>query len=118
MGLSVQGSTVRQRFDANCYGFLKVPIDGPVPLMIDNEGMWFNVRNEGVSQRTRYWELWMHFVREMYLKLMLAPYKVDTQDERADILTKAMTKGSDDFAKFRNDIMNIGAAELNKAKGG
>ena len=27
-------------------------------------------------------------------------------------------KGSDDFAKFRNDIMNIGAAELNKAKGG
>ena len=70
--------------------------------------MWFNVRNEGVSARTRYWELWMHFVREMYMKLMLAPHLIGTAEERADIMTKAMTKGSNDYFKFRDDIMNIG----------
>ena len=94
--------------------FMKVRIKGTVPLLIDNEGMWFNVRNEGVSQRTRYWELWLHFVRELYLKFLLSPFKVDTQDERADIFTKAMTKGSADYTKFRDYIMNI---HSNDAKG-
>ena len=60
-----------------------------------------------MSQRTRYWELWLHFVRELYLKLLLGPYKVDTKDERADIFTKAMPKGTDDYYRFRDDLMNI-----------
>ena len=50
----------------------------------------------------------MHFVREMYMKGMLAPHLIGTTEERADIMTKAMTKGSNDFFKFRDDIMNIG----------
>ena len=86
-------------------------------MMIDNEGMWFNIRNEGVSQRTRWWDLWLHFCREMYLKLLLTPCKVDSEEERADIFTKAMTKASDDYFKFRNDLMNIGAADLARIRG-
>ena len=84
--------------------------------MIDNEGMWFNVRNEGVSGRTRYWELWMHFVREMYLKLVLTPMKVESEDEdeRADIFTKAMPKGESDFFKFRNELMNLSPSDIAK----
>lgn len=95
------------RFVRHILHFFDVKIDGPVPLLIDNEGMWFNVRNEGVSARTRYWELWMHFVREMYLKKLLCPYKVSTDDEVADIFTKAMMKGAGDYDKFAKYIMNI-----------
>jgi hypothetical protein len=85
-----------------------VKVKGRVPLPIDNAGMWFNIRNEGVSGRTRYWDLWMHFTREMYQKGMLEPHKVDTTEERADIFTKAMSmKAMADYFKFRNDIMNI-----------
>ena len=94
------------RFVLHILDFFGVEIKGAVPLLIDNEGMWFNVRNEGVSARTRYWELWMHFVREMYMKGMLAPFKVDSEDEFADLMTKAMTKGANDYVKFRNYIMN------------
>ena len=94
------------RFIRHIFDFFNVEIKGAVPLLIDNEGMWFNVRNEGVSQRTRYWELWMHFVREMYMKGMIAPFKVDTNEEFADLMTKAMTKGANDYIKFRNYIMN------------
>ena len=70
-----------------------------------------------VSQRTRWWDLWLHFCREMYLKLLLTPCKVDSEEERADIFTKAMTKASDDYFKFRNDLMNIGAADLARIRG-
>ena len=48
----------------------------------------------------------MHFVRELYKKGMLATHLIGTTEERADITTKAMTKGTEDFVKFRNDIMN------------
>ena len=59
-----------------------------------------------MSTRTRYWKLWLHFVREMFLDKILGIFKVDTNEERADIFTKAMPKDSNDFAKFRNYIMN------------
>ena len=96
------------RFVLHILDFFGVKIAGPVPLLIDNAGMWFNIRNEGVSGRTRYWDLWMHFTREMYRKGMLEPHKVDTTEERADIFTKAMSmKAMADYFKFRNDIMNI-----------
>ena len=87
--------------------FFGVKINTSVPLLIDNAGMWFNIRNEGVSGRTRYWELWMHFTREMYNRKLLTPLKVDTDEERADITTKAMPKGKNDYERFRDDIMNV-----------
>ena len=96
------------RFVLHILDFFGVKVKGRVPLLIDNAGMWFNIRNEGVSGRTRYWDLWMHFTREMYQKGMLEPHKVDTTEERADIFTKAMSmKAIADYFKFRNDIMNI-----------
>jgi hypothetical protein len=96
------------RFVLHILDFFGVRIVEPVPLLIDNAGMWFNIRNDGVSGRTRYWDLWMHFTREMYRKGMLEPHKVDTTEERADIFTKAMSmKAMADYFKFRNDIMNI-----------
>ena len=35
------------------------------------------------------------------------PLKVDTDEERADITTKAMPKGKNDYERFRDDIMNV-----------
>ena len=100
-------ATKDTRFAIHILNFLGAPRTAAVPLLIDNEGMWFNVRNEGVSGRTRYWELWLAFVRDMYLRLVITPLKVDTGDERADIFTKAMPKGNGDYYKFRDDLMNV-----------
>ena len=55
-------ATKDTRFAIHILNFLGAPRTAAVPLLIDNEGMWFNVRNEGVSGRTRYWELWLAFV--------------------------------------------------------
>ena len=75
--------------------------------MIDNEGMWFNVRNASVSQLTRHWEDWQLLVRECYARLILTPHKIGTDEEWADILTKAIPKEDTRYFFFRNMIMNI-----------
>ena len=61
--------------------FMWEEITGTIPLFIDNEGMWFNTRNVGVSARTRYWELWQQFVRECYVNGILSPYLIERNDE-------------------------------------
>jgi hypothetical protein len=43
----------------------------------------------------------------MYLKKLLTPLKVHTDDERADIMTKAMPKQPAEYFTFRDDIMNV-----------
>ena len=86
-------------------------VNKPVPLLTDNEGMWFNVRNASVSARTRHWELWQQFVRECYLPppAHQSPFTslVGTAVEVADILTKALPKDDPRFKKFRDILMNI-----------
>ena len=62
-------------------------VDKPVPTLIDNEGMWFNVRNASVSARTCHWELWEQLkncietnsykINERYLEV-----RVEESDER------------------------------------
>ena len=80
----------------------------PTPLIIDNEGMWFNIRNSCVSGRTRYWELWQHFCRECFEKLAMSIHLTDTETEVADILTKAMPKEDGNYKIFRNFMLNSG----------
>ena len=81
---------------------------GPTPVVIDNEGMWFNVRNTGVSGRTRHWELWQQFVREMYNSLKLTVHKTPTGNEKADVFTKPLPKeGAELYRSTRNFMLNI-----------
>ena len=87
--------------------FLKMTPNGPTPLLIDNEGMWFNVRNSGVTARTRHFESWQHFVRDAYENLVLTVHLIDTHSMIADILTKAMPKVLDYYKKFRDIIMDV-----------
>ena len=69
--------------------------------------MWFNVRNAGVSARTRHYESWQHFVRDAFERLILSVHLVDTNSMVADILTKALPKLESNYFKFKNIIMNI-----------
>ena len=89
--------------------FLQMKPTGPTPLVIDNEGMWHNVRNAVTSARTKHFELWQLFVRECYMRLKLNVLLCKTGDERADVLTKALSKSDPKFKLFRNDMMNIRA---------
>ena len=87
----------------------KAPADSsPTPLLIDNEGMWFAVRNTGVSARTRWYEQWQHFVRDAYNLRILTVHFTETDNMVADMLTKALPKMVANFRKFRDFALNMG----------
>ena len=67
----------------------------------------FSVRNAGISARTRHYELWQQFVRELYMKLVLSVHLTPTDLLVADIFTKAMPKDETLYEVFRNYIMNV-----------
>ena len=92
-------------FVRNILTFMWCAPSGPTPLLIDNEAMWFNVRNTGVSARTRHWELWQHYVRDAYERLVISVHKVGTNDEVADLFTKPLPKDGK-FASFRDYMLN------------
>lgn len=95
------------KFTRAVMSFLEMIIKGPTPLLVDNEPMWFNVRNDVVSVDTSHWGVWQRFVRECYLHLIIDAFKIGTDDELADLLTKAIAREDEKYKRFRNDIMNI-----------
>ena len=50
---------------------------------------------------------WQQFVRESQLDGNLVTYLIGTDDERADLLTKAIPKEDRKFRIFRNAILNV-----------
>ena len=99
-------------FVRHILAFMGSTINGPTPLMIDSEGMWFNVRNSGVSSRTRHWEIWQHFARRCHQDRIISVHKIHTFDEVADILTKALPKSDTNYKRFRDYMMNIPASTM------
>ena len=87
--------------------FLDMTVEGPTPNLIDSKAMWFNVRNIGVSAATRHWELWELYVRECYHRMIISVHKVDTDDEFADVLTKAIPKEDEKFGRFCATLLNL-----------
>ena len=94
-------------FIRNVLSFMERPVTTATPLMIDNKGMWHNSRNVGISERTKHWEIWQQFVREMNLKGVIKTHLIGTDDEVADIFTKALPTSKLKFNVFRNYIMNV-----------
>ena len=99
-------------FVRNVLHFMGVMLQCPTPLLIDNEGMWFNIRNSGVSGRTRHWQIWQYFARRCYQDQIISVHKVHTFDEVADILTKALPKSNPNYKRFRDFMMNVPATSM------
>ena len=95
------------KFVRKVLAFIGAPVEGPTMMLIDNEGMWFNVRNDAVSKLTRHWEIWQGFVRECYHNKVLEPMKIMDEDEMADVLSKALPTGKEKNIIFRKTCMNM-----------
>ena len=61
-------------------------------------------RHQGAKQRTKYFELWITYIRKAFRMLAISLHLVTTDTEVADALTKALPRGS--LIKFRNYMMN------------
>ena len=78
----------------------------PTPLLIDNLGMWHQVKNVITSKTSRHFALWQQFVRWAFQSRRLNIHLIPTTEERADIFTKALPHNNSSFVRIRDEIMN------------
>ena len=79
----------------------------PTPLLVDNNGMWHQVRNVVTAKTSRHFALWQQFVRWAYQSRRLNIHLIPTTEERADIFTKALAHNNSSFVRIRDEIMNV-----------
>ena len=73
--------------------------------MIDSSGTYGYTRHQGAKQRTKYFDLWVTFVRKAFQDNAIALLLVKTGSEVADALTKALPRI--DVIRHRNTMMNL-----------
>jgi transposase InsO family protein len=84
---------------------MQLDMTKPITTYCDNDAAVSNVKNVGTSMRNRHFEKWLHFGRELFLKLTSKPIWIETKLNVADIFTKPLDKTS--FLKFRSILLNI-----------
>ncbi|XP_071700432.1 secreted RxLR effector protein 161-like [Rutidosis leptorrhynchoides] len=77
-------------------------VDYVVKLKCDNESAIKLALNPVFHARTKHIEMWYHFIREKVLSGKIELANVRTNDQVADIFTKALTKAK--FMKFREAL--------------
>ena len=75
------------------------------PLLMDNQTSIRFVEESTVTPRRKHINVRYHYVRELFRKGIVKPEWVSTQDNPADLFTKALP--ADSFTRFRNVIMGI-----------
>ena len=80
------------------------PCVGPTPHFIDNSAAYHLVRNVGVSARTKHFERWMHYLRDMYARHVASIHLVPDTCMVADIFTKPLYRAK--FSWCRDYLLN------------
>nr|GEU65744.1 putative ribonuclease H-like domain-containing protein [Tanacetum cinerariifolium] len=76
-------------------------------IYIDNESTICIVKNPVVHSKTKHIEIRHHFIRDAYEKKLIQVLKIHTDDNVADLLTKAF-----DVSRFNFLVVNIGLLNL------
>nr|GEU40018.1 putative ribonuclease H-like domain-containing protein [Tanacetum cinerariifolium] len=67
-------------------------------IYIDNESTICIVKNHVFHSKTKHIEIWHHFIRDAYEKKLIQVLKIHTDDNVADLLTKAFDVSSKELA--------------------
>ena len=84
---------------------LQMPIALPLTAYCDNEAAVTTIKKPGVTQRTKHYETWVQYGRELYLNNKAIPVWIETIYQVADVFTKALDKTT--FLKFRAALLNL-----------
>ncbi|MCI0565024.1 MAG: Ty1/Copia family ribonuclease HI, partial [Nitrososphaera sp.] len=74
----------------------------PINIYHHNSGAISIAKYGNLTKNSKYIEIHYHFVNECYEQKIINIVKVNSEDNIADILTKAL--GSNKFVKFRNAL--------------
>ena len=75
----------------------------PMVCHTDNEAAKATIEKLGVTARTKHYDTWMQYCRELITQLKITMQWIPTTDMIADIFTKCLDKTT--FLKFRDQLM-------------
>ena len=84
-------------------GDLGHSISLPLPVITDSEATYLGTENPGATARTRHYERWLFYLRELALGMVVRVIHTTTSNMMADIFTKAVEKTM--FVRCRTFIM-------------
>lgn len=70
---------------------LGVPFSKPIAVVCDNQSTRHIARNHVFHERTKHIEVGCHYVRHILQQGLISLHHIATQDQLANILTKALT---------------------------
>jgi len=79
-------------FVKNLLTELYMTVELPMQTHTDNDATRLTTINPGTTARTKHYEIWMRYVRELYLNLIISVHWVPTKEQIADLLTKPLDK--------------------------
>lgn len=92
------------KFVKNLLNDFGIKIEKPIKIYEDNSGTILIAKFGNLTKRSKYIEIHYHFVNECYERREIDIVKVDTDENLADIFTKAL--GRLKFEKFRS-LLNL-----------
>ena len=79
-----------------------------VPVHTDNTAAIDIIKAVGVTGRTKHFERWITYVRDLYHRYIVDVKYTPTDEMPADIFTKAL--GAEKFKQFRSFLLNVNGA--------
>ena len=76
----------------------------PMQTLTDNDATRLAAINPGTTARTKHYDIWLRYCRELYLKLMITIDWVPTKEQIADLFTKPLDKTT--FLYLRSLLMS------------
>ena len=71
-------------------GEIGFPIEGPIPLCLDNQAAIFLTVNPAVECWTKHIDIWHHYIQEQYENKVVEPFQITGIENPADLFTKSL----------------------------
>ena len=71
-------------------GEIEFPIEGPIPLCLDNQAVIFLMINPAVEHWMKHIDIQHHCIREQYKDKVVEPFHIAGEENPADLFTKSL----------------------------
>lgn len=91
----------------NLFKELGLNVDNPVTIHCDSKAAIQIAANPVFHERTKYIEIDCHFIRERIQQGLINTSYINTKEQQADLLTKALGRSQHDFLLAKLGVLNI-----------
>ncbi|XP_071691228.1 uncharacterized protein [Rutidosis leptorrhynchoides] len=96
----------------DCHDNLKVKIDLPVEIFVDNKSAIQIANNPVFHERTKHFEIDLYFVRDKITSGLISPIKIESKDNISDVFTKGLHGAQHAFLVVKVQFLELWCLQL------